>query len=308
MIVALAGGIGAARFLQGLARIVPQETVTVIGNIGDDIDLFGLHISPDLDIVTYTLAGLVDPEKGWGFRNDTYESLGMLRKYGYETWFNIGDRDLATHIHRSLLLRRGMRLSEVTQYIARSLGVRARLLPASDDSLETYVETSKGRMHFEEYLIKWKTKPKIRRVIFNGATKAKPAKGVLDSIRKASGIIVSPSNPIVSIGSILAVPGIRGALQRTRATIVGISPIVGGRALKGPADKMMRSLGMEPSAVGVAKAYSDFLDTLVIDSADRKLAPQIQMLGIKAVVANTIMRTMSDKTRLARLAISELAN
>jgi len=308
MITALAGGIGAARFLQGLERIVPQETITVIGNIGDDINLFGLHVSPDLDIIAYTLAGLVDPEKGWGFRNDTYESQRMLRKYGYETWFNIGDRDLATHIHRSLLLRRGMRLSEVTQYITRSLGVRAKLLPASDDSVETYVETSKGRMHFEEYLIKWKTKPKVQRVVFHGARKAKPAKGVLDSIRKASGIIVCPSNPIVSIGSILAVPGIRGALQRTHVKVVGISPIVGGRALKGPADKMMRSLGMQPTAAGVAKVYSDFLDTLIIDSMDKELAPEIQMLGVRAVVANTIMRTMSDKTRLARLAISELAN
>ena len=305
MIVALAGGVGAARFLEGLVRVLPQKEIVIIGNVGDDIQLYGLHISPDLDIVAYTLAGLVDPKKGWGFRGDTFECQSLLRKYGYDTWFNIGDRDLATHIYRSDRLREGKRLSEVTQDLVRRLGLRIRLLPASDDSLQTYIVSREGRMHFQEYMVKRQTRPKVHRVTFRGARTARPAKNVLKSIAAARGIIVCPSNPIVSIGAILAVPGIRSALRKTTAKLVCISPIVGGKTVKGPADKMMSNLGLKPSALGVAEFYRDFLDTLIVDHVDKGLAPQIEALGIKPVVTNTLMRTMADKVRLARTVMSE---
>jgi LPPG:FO 2-phospho-L-lactate transferase len=305
LIVALAGGVGAARFLEGLVRVLPQKEIAIIGNVGDDIQLYGLHISPDLDIVAYTLAGLVDPKKGWGFRGDTFECQSLLRKYGYDTWFNIGDRDLATHIYRSEELREGKRLTEVTQDLVRRLGLRIRLLPASDDPLQTYVVSREGRMHFQEYMVKRQTRPKVHRVIFRGARTARPGKNVLKSIATARGIIVCPSNPIVSIGSILAVPGIRSALRKATAKVVGISPIVGGKTVKGPADKMMSNLGLKPSALGVAEFYRDFLDTLTVDHVDKGLAPQIEALGIKPVVTNTLMKTMADKVRLASTVMSE---
>lgn len=305
MIVSLAGGVGAARFLEGLIRVVPQNRVTIIGNVGDDTEFYGFHVSPDLDIVAYTLSGLVDSKKGWGFRGDTFECQRLLQKYGYDTWFNIGDRDLATHIYRSERLREGRRLSEVTQDLVRRFGLRIRLLPASDDPLQTYVVSREGSMHFQEYMVKRQTRPKVHRVTFRGARRARPAKNVLKSIAAARGIIVCPSNPIVSIGAILAVPGIRPALRKTAAKVVGISPIVGGKTVKGPADKMMNALGLKPSALGVAEFYRDFLDTLIVDHVDEGLAPEIETLGIKPVVTNTLMRTMADKVRLAMTAMSE---
>ena len=306
MFVALAGGIGAARFLEGLVRTVPSNQVTVIGNVGDDIEIHGLHVSPDLDIVTYTLAGLVDSTKGWGFRRDTFHCQKQLGQYGSETWFNIGDRDLATHIYRTEQLHNGKPLSKVTQDLVQLFGLRIKLLPSTDDPFQTYVFTKKGRMHFEEYMIKRKTIPEVREVNFLGAKSPKPSGQVIKSIVKAKGVIISPSNPIVSIGAILAVPGIRAALQTTKAKVVGISPIVGGKTVKGPADKLMRALGLEVSALGVAKFYSDFLDTLIIDRADKDLAKRIENLGIRAVVTNTIMKTMADKIRLAKTTVSEL--
>jgi LPPG:FO 2-phospho-L-lactate transferase len=306
MIVALAGGIGAARFLEGLIRVVPQKQVTIIGNVGDDIEVHGLHVSPDLDIVLYTLAGVVDPSKGWGFRGDTFETQKRLRQYGRETWFNLGDSDIATHIYRTEQLREGRLLSDVTQDLVQHFGLRIRLTPATNSPLQTYVTTNLGRMHFEEYLVKKQTKPKVHRVTFLGARTARPAKQVIRFIREARGVILSPSNPIASIGAILAVPGIRSALQKTRAKVVGISPIVGGKTVKGPADKLMKALGLEPTALGVAKYYKDFLDTLIIDRVDRKLAYEIEKLGIRAFATNTLMKTMADKMRLARIAISEL--
>jgi LPPG:FO 2-phospho-L-lactate transferase len=306
MIVALAGGIGAARFLEGLIRVVPQNQITIIGNVGDDIEVHGLHVSPDLDIVLYTLAGVVDPSKGWGFRGDTFETQKRLRQYGRETWFNLGDSDIATHIYRTEQLREGRLLSDVTQDLVQHFGLRIRLTPATNSPLQTYVTTNLGRMHFEEYLVKKQTKPKVHRVTFLGARAARPAKQVTRFIREARGVIISPSNPIASIGAILAVPGIRSALLETRAKVVGISPIVGGKSVKGPADKLMKALGLECTALGVAKYYKDFLDTLIIDRVDRKLAYEIEKLGIRAFATNTLMKTMADKMRLARIAISEL--
>jgi LPPG:FO 2-phospho-L-lactate transferase len=308
LIVVLAGGVGAARFLEGLVRVVSQEQITIIGNVGDDIEIHGLHISPDLDIVTYTLAGLVDPIKGWGFRDDTFHCQTLLHRYGYQTWFNLGDRDIATHLYRTQELHNGNPLSEVTLNLTKRFGLRAKLIPATDDSLRTHVLASNRWMHFQEYMVKLKTNPHVRSVRFTGAKSSRPGKHVIESIRKASGIIIAPSNPIVSIGAVLAVPGIRSALRKTKSSIVGISPIIGGKPVKGPADKLMKACGIAPSAVGVAKCYSDFLDTLILDQVDRSLARDIEELGIKPVVTNTLMKTLNDKTRLARLAVSELKN
>jgi LPPG:FO 2-phospho-L-lactate transferase len=306
MIVGLAGGIGAARFLEGLIRVVPPNQVAIIGNVGDDIEVHGLHVSPDLDIVLYTLAGVVDPSKGWGLRGDTFETQKQLGQYGRETWFNLGDRDMATHIYRTEQLRNGRLLSDVTRDLVQRLGLRVRLTPATDSLLQTYVTTNVGRMHFEEYMVKNQTKPKVHGVTFLGARTARPAKHVIRYIREAKGIIISPSNPIASIGAILAVSGIRLALQKTRAKVVGISPIVGGKTVKGPADKLMKALGLEPTALGVAKYYRDFLDTFIIDRVDRKLTHEIERLGVKTLATNTLMKTMADKIQLARIAISEL--
>ena len=308
MIVVLAGGVGAARFLEGLVRVLPRQEIRIIGNVGDDTEVHGLHISPDLDIVAYTLARLVDPIKGWGFRGDTFECQNLLRRYGCETWFNLGDRDLATHIYRTHQLRNGKTLSEVTSILTRQIGLRVKLLPATDDPVQTHVLTNKGWMHFQEYMVKEETNVRVYRVRFKGATRARPTKGVIDSIVKASGVIVAPSNPIVSIGAILSVPGIRSALRETRRRVLGISPIIGGRTVKGPADKLMKACGIEPSALGVAEYYNDFLDTLILDTTDKGLAPEIEHLGIKPVVTDTLMKTIKDKTRLARIALGELKN
>jgi len=305
LIVALAGGVGAARFLEGLIRVIPQREITIIGNVGDDTDVYGLHVSPDLDIVTYTLAGLVDAKKGWGFRGDTFHCQALLRKYGFETWFNLGDRDLATHIYRTEELRRGKRLSEVTADLISRFGLRVKLLPASDDPLQTYVLSGGRQMLFQEYMVKRKTRPTVQGVVFRGTESARPARHVREAIARAKGIIVCPSNPIVSIGAILAVPGIKSALKKTRAKVVGISPIVGGKTVKGPADKLMKAVGIEASALGVAECYGDFLDTLIIDRVDRPLAPDIEALGIRVIVMNTLMRTLDDKVRLARATKSE---
>jgi len=286
--------------------VVPQSKITIIGNVGDDIEIHGLHISPDLDIVLYTLAGVVDKSKGWGFRGDTFACQDLLRHYGRETWFNLGDKDLAIHIYRTEQLRNGRPLSEITQDLVRRFGLRIRLLPATDKTLQTFVTTNIGRMHFEEYMVKRRTAPKVRGVTFEGALSAKPASGVLESIREADGVIISPSNPIASIGAILGVSGIRSALRRTKARVVGISPIVNGKTVKGPADKLMRALGLKSTALGVAEYYRDFLDTLIIDRADSKLTKQIKQVGVDPVVTNTLMRKKRDKIRLARIAVSEL--
>ena len=259
-----------------------------------------------MDIVLYTLARVVNPSKGWGFRGDTFECQNMLGQYGLETWFNLGDKDLATHIYRTEQMHKGRLLSEVTQHLARHFGLRVRILPATDNQFQTYVVTNTGRMHFEEYMVKRQTRPKVHRVTFEGAKSASPAKHVIESIRGAKGVIISPSNPIVSIGAILEVPGIRSALQETQAKIVGISPILAGKTVKGPADKLMKGLGLRSSALGIAEYYNDFLDTLIIDRVDKKLGPEIEKLGIKPVVTNTLMRKITDKISLAKIAVREL--
>jgi LPPG:FO 2-phospho-L-lactate transferase len=300
MIVVLAGGVGAARFLEGLIQVFPQEQLTVIGNTGDDREFYGLHVSPDLDIVTYTLAGVVDETHGWGIRDDTFHTMQQLTSYGNEDWFMLGDKDLATHIHRTNLLRQGKTLSEVTDDLRQRFGLKLRLLPMTDQPVATHIQTPAGLFHFEEYMVKRRCSDKVQNVIFIGASEARPAPGVLEALKQADAILIAPSNPIVSIGSILAVPGIHDALHEASGMIVAVSPIVGGAPIKGPADKLMRGLHMDVSAVGVAHYYRDFLDVMVIDQRDAHLVSEIEDLGIPTVVTNTIMSALAAKIALAK--------
>ena len=300
MIVVLAGGVGAARFLQGLIQVIPQNQITVIGNTGDDREFYGLHVSPDLDIVTYTLAGVVDEAQGWGIQNDTYNVMPQLTRYGNEDWFMLGDRDLATHIHRTNLLRQGKTLSEATDDIRRHFNLDIHLLPMSNAPVATHIQTPTGLLHFEEYMVKRHSTDEVKDVVFVGANRALPAPGVLNALKTADAILLAPSNPIVSIGSILAIPGIHDVLHEASGMIVAVSPIVGGSPIKGPADKLMSGLGIEVSAVGVARCYRDFLDVMVIDNQDAHLATSIEDLGIPTVTTNTIMKDIASKTALAR--------
>lgn len=301
MITALAGGVGAAKLLTGLIRVIDQKQLTIIANTGDDIELHGLHISPDIDIVSYSLAGVVDEEKGWGFRGDTFNCLEALRKLTGFEWFNLGDRDLATHIFRTEQIHSGKTLTEVTSEIASALGVKCRILPMTDSKFETRIVTNEGTMHFEEYFVKRGFRDEVLGVEFFGADEAKPADGVLEAIEKSELIIICPSNPVVSIGTILAVKGIRDALKKSKAKKVAISPIIAGRPVKGPADKLLRGLGCEVSAFGVAKLYADFLETFIIDFADASEKERIEeQLGIEVKVMNTVMRTLEDKVQLAK--------
>jgi len=303
MITALAGGVGAAKFLQGLVRIVPENGVTVIVNTGDDIELYGLHISPDLDIVMYTLVGIVDEEKGWGILGDTFLCLETLRKYGHDTWFNLGDRDLATHIYRTHLLKSGLSLSEVTGRLCQALGLGVKILPMTNDRFATKIVTDKGTMHFQEYLVKRGARDRVVNVVFERAEEAQPAPGVVDSILESDVIVVCPSNPIVSIGTILSVKNVRTALKETKAKVVAISPIIGGRPIKGPADKLMQGLGLEVSAYSVAKLYQDFLDAFIIDRVDETEKEHIESLGVQVIVTNTIMKTLENKVQLAKVVL-----
>ncbi|GHO67986.1 LPPG--FO 2-phospho-L-lactate transferase [Ktedonobacter sp. SOSP1-52] len=300
MIVVLAGGVGAARFLQGVTQVVPQEEIVVIANTGDDSQFYGLHISPDIDIVMYTLAGLVDEKQGWGVRNDTYHTMQRLSALGHENWFQLGDQDLATHIHRTQLLHQGETLSAITEGLRQRMGIGPRILPMSDDSVETHIQTPAGLIHFEEYFVKHRFNVEVQGVEFVGAKTARPAPGVIDAIKQAEAILIAPSNPIVSIGTILAVPGIHDALHEASGMVVAVSPLVGGAPIKGPADRLMRALHMEATAVGVTRCYRDFLDVMVIDQQDAHLAEQVEDLGIPCVVTDTIMRDQQAKTALAR--------
>ena len=300
MITALAGGVGAARFLTGLVKIVNEKDLSIIVNTGDDIGMFGLHISPDIDIIAYTLAGIVDEEKGWGIRGDTFHCLETLRKFYREAWFNLGDKDFATHIFRTNLLKKGLRLSEVTAQISHVLGLNVKILPMTDDKFETRIITEMGSVHFQEYLVKREAKDEVLGVEFLDAENANPAPSVIESIREAKFVTICPSNPIVSIGTILAVKGVRDALRRTDAKRVAISPIIAGAPVKGPADKLLRGLGFEVSAYSVAKLYSDFLDTFILDTADAAEKDKVEKLGIEVKVTNTLMKNLETKIALAR--------
>ena len=298
-ITALAGGVGASKLLLGLHDVMDPHDLTVIVNTGDDITLHGLTISPDLDIVTYTLAGIVDDTKGWGFRGETFHALERLAVFGRINWFNLGDRDLATHIHRSAMLAEGKSLSDVAEAIRLALGVKARILPMCDEPVPTMIDTADGELDFQEYLVKRRAEPVVRGIRFDGAEKAQPARGVLEAIRDADRVLICPSNPLISIGPILAVPGIREELRARRESVVAVCPIVGGKSLKGPSDKMLAELGYEASALGVAKLYADFSGTFVIDPADKAQADDIRKLGMRVEVIPTVMSTRAEKQKLA---------
>ena len=306
MIIVLAGGVGGGRFLQGLVQVVPQREVTVISNTGDDLEMFGLHVSPDIDIVTYHLAGLSDDERGWGLTGDTFDTLEALSRFGHPTWFHLGDRDLATNLHRTLLLRRGQTLSQATAEIARAFGLEVTILPMTDDRVRTRVVTDEGELDFQDYMVRRQADARVKGVQYEGVLEAKPAPGVIEAIMQAEGVVLAPSNPIASIGPILAVPGVRGALVQTKARVAAVSPIVGGAVIKGPADKMLSGMGMEVSAWQVGWLYEDFLDCLVVDQADAGDERRIAGLGLDVVVTDTIMRDAERKAALARTVVEAI--
>lgn len=306
-IAALAGGTGAAKLLRGLAPLLPADALTIIGNTGDDTDLWGLHISPDLDTVCYTLAGQIDERKGWGLRGETFNALEQIVRFGEPGWFGLGDRDLATHLHRSRLLREGHGLAQVTASIAGALGVAARVLPMSDQPVRTRILGPEGWISFQEYFVRDKAQTEVREVAYTGSETAAPAPGVLEALRDAEAVLVCPSNPITSIGPILAVPGIRRALEETSATVVAVSPIIGGEAVSGPAGRLMAASGLPVSAVGVARAYAPWLDLLIVDERDADLVPAVAAAGARAVAAPTLMTSREAETALARRILASLA-
>jgi LPPG:FO 2-phospho-L-lactate transferase len=306
-VVAFAGGVGAARFLDGLARVLAPERLFVIGNTGDDAEIHGLHISPDLDTVTYTLAGLADRKRGWGIRGDRFRCLEALGRLGAETWFQLGDCDLATHIYRTERLRQGATLTQVTAEITRALEAGATIVPMSDDPVRTRICTASGELEFQTYFVKRRARDSVAGLRFEGSDQAAPAPGVLEAIEQAEGIVVCPSNPFISVGPILAVPGIREALRERRDRVAAISPIVGGRALKGPAADMMRSMKMRCAAAEVACLYADFAGTFVLDEVDRKQAAEVESRDVRPVVTNTIMSGRRERKSLARAVMETLA-
>jgi LPPG:FO 2-phospho-L-lactate transferase len=303
MYTVLAGGVGASRFLQGLVQVVDPARVTVISNTGDDVEMFGLHVSPDTDIVIYALAGAVNPETGWGLTGDTFAVVDQLQRFGYERWFNLGDRDLAMAIHRTRLLREGMAPHDVVGELVRAWGLGVTILPMSNEPIATRIHGPEGEMPFQDYMVRLRTEVEVREVRFEGAEVARPALGVLESLSGARMVVLAPSNPIVSIGPILAVPGIREALAASKATRVAISPIIAGQVVKGPAAKMLQSLGHEVSALGVARIYRGLVDVMVIDEQDRALAPAVESLGMRCAVTDTIMSSDAKKAALARVVV-----
>jgi LPPG:FO 2-phospho-L-lactate transferase len=300
-VVALAGGVGGAKLAWGLAQILPPERLTLIVNTADDFEHLGLHISPDLDTVMYTLAGLANPETGWGVRDESWGMLDMLGRYEGPTWFRLGDRDMATHLIRSQWLREGFPLTWVTRELCKLLGVRHNLLPMSDDPVRTLVKTDAGPLPFQEYFVRRRWGPVLESIHFEGAETARPSQDVVLSLREGDLIILCPSNPFVSLDPILALPALRRIIAASRAPRVAVTPIVGGQALRGPAAKMMRELGLEVSPAGVARHYEELLTGFVLDRADEEHKMTIAFeLGIRALVTNTIMNTDQDRLRLAR--------
>jgi LPPG:FO 2-phospho-L-lactate transferase len=307
MITVLAGGVGAAKFLDGLATVVPPAEITVIANTGDDATFHGLHISPDIDTVLYTLSGLVDRERGWGVAGDTFQCLEALKRLGAEdTWFQLGDRDLATHLLRTQRVGEGAPLSQVIQELCAALHIDSRILPMTNALAPTRLRTPEGTLPFQEYFVKLGQRPEVLAVDLSEAQASNPAPGVLQAITEAEAIILTPSNPIISIGPILAVPGIRDALRQTPAPVAAISPIIGGKALKGPADRMLKSLGMESSATSVAELYRDIVDLFVIDLEDAGLREEIAHKGLRVLVTQTVMSSSDARRELARAVIAAL--
>jgi len=300
VIVALSGGIGGAKLALGLARLLAPERLLIVANTGDDFEHLGLSISPDLDTLAYTLAGLDNQELGWGRRDESWAAMETLAALGGEAWFRLGDRDLALHLFRTARLRAGAGLSAVTAEICARLGVGPRVLPATDDRLRTQLETDSGRLEFQEYFVHRRCAPMVRAIAFDGAAGARPQPEALAAIAAAEAVVICPSNPFISIEPILAVPGLRAALAATAAPVIAVSPIIGGRAVKGPTAKMMAELGLEVSARAVAERYGALLDIFVADPAD---APAVAGVGPRVVAAPTLMHTLAEKTALARVVL-----
>lgn len=296
----ICGGVGAARMLRGLIQVIPPETVTAVVNVGDDTTLHGLHISPDIDTVIYTLAGQINPETGWGLVDESWQARAMLERLGGLTWFQLGDRDLGTHLYRTHRLAEGAALSQVTAELVAAWDLRLRVLPVTDDRLETRVTTAgEGEVGFQDYFVRLQHDVEVTDVRFVGAAEAAPAPGVIEAIETARTVVIAPSNPIVSIAPVLAVSGVREALARRRESVVAVSPIVAGSALKGPAARLMRELGHDPSVGGVAAAYHDIAATLVVDEADAANAASVEAAGVSCLVTAAIMSTAERAAHLA---------
>jgi LPPG:FO 2-phospho-L-lactate transferase len=298
-VCALAGGVGGAKLAAGLRDELPPGDLSVVVNTADDFDLWGLHICPDLDTVMYTLAGASNPETGWGLAGESFESLEMLERYGEDTWFKLGDRDLATHVLRTARLRSGETLTRITAGLSRALGIRSFVLPMSDDPVSTLLETPDGHLEFQEYFVRRGQRDEVLGVELRGIDAAAPTGAVLAAISGADVIVICPSNPVVSIGPILALPGVREALAGSSVPKVAVSPIVGGRALKGPADRMLLSLGHEVSATGVARMYAGLVDGMVVDNIDEGERESIEAVGMRVLATGSVMRDASDRARLA---------
>jgi LPPG:FO 2-phospho-L-lactate transferase len=305
-IAALAGGVGAARFLRGLVRAMPAEDVVIIGNTGDDEVFHGLHVSPDLDTVTYTLAGAVGP-MGWGLADDTFRTLDAYGRYGEPTWFRLGDADLATHLYRTSRLRDGATLTEVTAEITLAWDIKARLLPMSDDRVATVLDVAGPagpvRMAMQEWFVRERAQPPVAAVHFEGAADARPGPAVLDALAEADAVMLCPSNPVISIGPILALPGVRDVLRRRRANVIGVSPIIRGATVKGPADRLMAAAGIEVSCAGVASIYADICATLLVDESDADRVADVEAHGVRPAVAPILMRDTDGAADLARRAL-----
>jgi LPPG:FO 2-phospho-L-lactate transferase len=308
LVTVLAGGVGAARFLDGLVRVVHPGDVTVIGNVGDDLEILGLHVSPDLDTVLYTLAGLVEPVRGWGRSGDTASALAVVSQLGGEDWFFLSDGDIGLHLVRTERLRRGEPLSAIMRDVCERLGVGVTLLPVTDDTLRTLVTTDDGEVDFQTYFVRRRHEDDVRAVRYAGAEDVRPAPGVIEAIGAADVVVVAPSNPFLSVEAILAVPGVRAALRRRAGSVVGVSPIVAGRAIKGPADRMLRTLVGDASPVAVAERYADFLTHMLVDSADHGSVAAIERLGIHAGTAETLMIDPARRPGVARAALDLAAD
>ena len=300
----LAGGTGGTKLAHGFALMGQRVELTVIANVGDDAEIHGLHVSPDIDALLYTLAGLIDTERGWGVRGDTFTAHAMLERYGEPAWFTVGDADLATHAERTRRMRKGASLTDATAAMATALGITIRILPATDDRYRTIIETDEGPLDFQDYFVRLRQEPEVRAVRFEGD--ARPTAAMLGAIGNADLVVIGPSNPLVSIGPILALPGVRDAVKTSHAPKIAVSPIIAGRALKGPADRMLASLGHEVTAVGVARLYSGLVDRFVVDEADAGLRPEIEVLGLAVDVLPTVMRSDADRAALAEGLVGQL--
>jgi LPPG:FO 2-phospho-L-lactate transferase len=306
MITVLTGGTGGAKFVWGLAQVVPADQLTVIVNIGDDLTCWGLHVSPDLDSVMYALAGKLDPERGWGYTGDTFRALERMRAFGAQGWFQLGDLDLATHLRRTELLAAGLPLSEATAHLCEAMQVKVAVLPMTDDRVETRVVTPHANLSFQEYFVRDRFQPDVLDVKFRGADKARTAPGVLQAIARADAIFIAPSNPVTSIGPIFSVAGVRDALRCAMAPVAAVSPIVGGAAVSGPAAKLMHMRGWQVSPAGLAEAYRELIDVVIADSQDDREKQSIEANGAQAVFTQTLMKSNEDKIALAKFALESV--